>query len=149
MADDTSVGSSLLIPRQKYMTQAANLGPDEVEYDGITYKICMAELMTYHISASHLQEHGALVDHGTNGGIAGANCCIIKTADQAEHYVNIKGIGDHVIAKRCLVSVGAVTQSNQGPVIVLMHQYALVEDGMSIHSSLQKEWNQVSVDDWS
>jgi hypothetical protein len=32
-------------------------------------------------------------------------------------------------------------------VIVLMHQYALVEDGMSIHSSLQKEWNQVSWQD--
>jgi hypothetical protein len=39
MADDTSVGSRLLIPRQKYTAKAANLGPGEVEYDGITYKI--------------------------------------------------------------------------------------------------------------
>jgi hypothetical protein len=30
-----------------------------------------------------------------------------------------------------------------------MHQYALVEDGITIHSSPQMEWNQVSVDDWS
>jgi hypothetical protein len=30
-----------------------------------------------------------------------------------------------------------------------MYQYALVEDGMTIHSSPQMEWNQVSVDDWS
>jgi hypothetical protein len=49
MLDDTSVGSSLLTPRQKYMAKAANLGLDEVEYDGVTYKICMAELTTYHI----------------------------------------------------------------------------------------------------
>jgi hypothetical protein len=57
------------------MTKAANLGPDEVEYDGVPYKICMAELTTYHIvSASHFKEHGALVDHGANGGIAGADC---------------------------------------------------------------------------
>jgi hypothetical protein len=41
------------------------------------------------------------------------------------------------------------TQSNWEPVIVLMYQYALVEDGMTIHSSPQMEWNQVSVDDWS
>ncbi len=95
----------------------------------------MAELTTYHISASHFQEHGALVDHGTNGGIAGADCWVIKTANQVEHYINIKGIGDHVIAKQCLVSVGAITQSNGGPVIILINQYALVEDGTSIHSS--------------
>jgi hypothetical protein len=102
------------------------LGPDEVEYDGVTYKICTAE-------------HGSLSDHGTNGGIAGANCQVIKTADQVECYINIEGIGDHMIAKRHLVLVHAITQSNQGPVIVLMHQYALVEDGTSIHSSLQME----------
>jgi hypothetical protein len=31
--------------------------------------------------------------------------------------------------------VGAITQSNGGPVIILINQYALVEDGTSIHSS--------------
>jgi hypothetical protein len=45
--------------------------------------------------------------------------------------------------------VGAITKSNRGPVIVLMHQYILVDDGTSIHSSPQMEGNQVSVDDWS
>jgi hypothetical protein len=44
MSDDNSVGGSLLTPRQKYMAKAASLGPDEVEYDGVTYKICMVEL---------------------------------------------------------------------------------------------------------
>jgi hypothetical protein len=47
------------------------------------------------------------------------------------------------------VSAGAVTQSNWGLVIILMHQYALMEDGMTIHSFLQMQWNQVSVDDQS
>jgi hypothetical protein len=109
MLDDNSVGSSSLTPSQKYMAKAANLGPDEVEDDGVTYKISMADLTTYYISASHFNEHGALVDCSANGGIAGANCQVIKTTDQAEHYINIKGIGDHVIAKRCLVSAGAIT----------------------------------------
>jgi hypothetical protein len=47
MLDDSSVGSSSSTPRQKYISKAANLGPDGVEYDGVTYKIHMAELMTY------------------------------------------------------------------------------------------------------
>jgi hypothetical protein len=102
MLADTSVGSSLLIPRQKYMAKAANLGPDEVEYDNVTYKICMTELMTYHILASCFQEHGGFVDHGANGGIAGADCQVIETADQVECYVNIEGIGDHILLKDTL-----------------------------------------------
>ncbi len=89
------------LARSSYMAKAANLGLDEVEYDGITYKICMAELTTYCISASHFQEHGALVDHCTNGGIAGADCQVIETVDQIECYINIEGIRDHVIAKWC------------------------------------------------
>jgi hypothetical protein len=145
MSDGTSVCSSSSIPRQKYTAKAANLGPDEVEYDGVTYKICMAELMTYHISASHFQENGAVVDCGANSGIADINCQVIETADYAEHYININGIGDHIIAKRCLVSAGANTQSNQGPVIVLMHQLPLVEDGMSIHSSLPADAMEASL----
>jgi hypothetical protein len=45
--DNTMCGSSLINSSQKYIAKAANLGPtDEVEYDGVTYKICMAELMT-------------------------------------------------------------------------------------------------------
>jgi hypothetical protein len=142
------MSGSSLTPGQQYMAKAANLDLDKVEYDSVTYKICMTEVMTYHILASHFKEHGALVDHGTNRGIAGADCQVIETADQAEHYINIGGNGD-IIAKRCLDSVGAITQSNQGPVIVLMHQYTLVENGMTIHSSPQMEWNQVSVDDQS
>jgi hypothetical protein len=49
----------------------------------------MAEFMTYRILASCFKEHGALVDHGANGGIAGAACQVMETADQAECYVNI------------------------------------------------------------
>jgi hypothetical protein len=36
MSDYTSVGGSLLTPSQRYMAKAANLGPDEVEYVGVT-----------------------------------------------------------------------------------------------------------------
>jgi hypothetical protein len=80
------------------MANVANLISDKVEYDGAIYKICMAEL-TKHTAylASHFKEHGALVHCIANSGIAGADCQVIETADQAEHYINIEGIGDHVI----------------------------------------------------
>jgi hypothetical protein len=44
---------------------------------------------------------------------------------------------------------GAVTQSNCGPVILIMHQYAHSGKGHSIHSSPQLEWNGIDVDDKS
>jgi hypothetical protein len=44
MLDDTSVGGSSSIPRQKYMAKAADLGLDEVEYDGFTYKFAWQSL---------------------------------------------------------------------------------------------------------
>jgi hypothetical protein len=74
MLDDNTMYGSLLTSSQKYMAKAANFCPDKVKYDGITYKICMSGLMTYCISASHFKEHGALIDHSANGGIAGADC---------------------------------------------------------------------------
>jgi hypothetical protein len=44
MLDDNTMCGSSLTPCQKYMSKAANWSPNEVEYDGVTYKICMAEL---------------------------------------------------------------------------------------------------------
>jgi hypothetical protein len=48
-----------------------------------------------------------------------------------------------------LITAGAVTHSNRGPVIFIMHQYAHSGKGHFIHSSLQLEWNSVNVDDMS
>jgi hypothetical protein len=53
------------------------------------------------------------------------------------------------MTKRQLVTAGAVTEMNRGPVIFIMNQYAHSGKGHSIHSSPQLEWNQVDVDDKS
>jgi hypothetical protein len=45
-----------------------------------------------------------------------------------------------------VITAGEVTQSNRGPVILIMHQYAHSGKGHSIHSSPQLEWNSVNVD---
>jgi hypothetical protein len=63
--------------------------------------------------------------------------------------VNVEGIDGHIMERRRLVMAGAVTQSNCGPVILIMHQYAHSGKGHSIHSSTQLEWNGVDIDDKS
>jgi hypothetical protein len=63
--------------------------------------------------------------------------------------VNVEGIDGHVMERHRLITAGAVTQSNRGPVILIMHQYAHSGKGHSIHSSPQLEWNGVNVDNKS
>jgi hypothetical protein len=90
-----------------------------------------------------------LVNWGANSGIAGSDCCIIEVNDQPQRFVNVEGIDGHVMTKRWLVTAGAVTDMNRGPIILIMNQYAHSGKGHSIHSSPQLEWNQVDVDDKS
>jgi hypothetical protein len=63
--------------------------------------------------------------------------------------VNVEGIDGQVMERRKVITAGAVTHSNRGPVILIMHQYAHSGKGHSIHSSPQLEWNGVDVDDKS
>jgi hypothetical protein len=92
---------------------------------------------------------GALVNRGANGRIAGSDCRIIEVNNQPQHFINVEGIDRHVMTKWLLVTAGAVTETNQGPIILIMNQYAHSGKGHSIHSSLQLEWNQDDIDDKS
>jgi hypothetical protein len=51
--------------------------------------------------------------------------------------------------RRRLVTAGAVTHFNRGPMILIMHQYAHSGKGHSIHSLPQLEWNGINIDDKS
>jgi hypothetical protein len=124
--------------------------PTDINLEGITYAVKMADLTTYRISStSHLDMTGALVDRGANGGIAGSDCHIIKINNQPQRFVNVEGIDGHVMTKQWLITTGAVTEMNRGPVILIMNQYAHSGKGHSIHLSPHLEWNQVDVNDKS
>ena len=123
--------------------------PTDVTIDDVTYSVKMADCV-YRVSTNnHSEATGALVDRGANGGIAGSDCRVIEVNDQPQRYVNVEGIDGHVMERRRLVSAGAVAQSNRGPVILIMNQYAHSGKGHSIHSSPQLEWNGVDVDEKS
>ena len=79
---------------------------------------------------------GALVDRGANCGIAGEEVRVIaKTGRQ----VDVQGIDNHQIVNIPIVTAGAVVNTQKGPVIAIMHQYAYTGKGKTIHSSAQME----------
>ena len=86
----------------------------------------------------HTEYQGALVDSGANGGMARSDTCIIATVPHA--FVDITGVGGEVL--QCLpIVLGAslVHTVDEGPVILIMSQYAHKPDSKLIHSKSQIE----------
>jgi hypothetical protein len=100
--------------------------------------------VTYHVLAhcSHVTQ--SLVDCGANGGVAGNDVHMILKMHQ---QVDIQGINNHQVTNIDIGMVGGVVKMQHGPVIVIMHQYALFGKGALIHSPGQLEWYKNSVDD--
>ena len=157
MADKKEIG----INGTKYSAKKANATShaSNVTIDSVMYSISMARfsvprcsyisspMATYHVSAlQHSNKVGALINHGANGGIVGADCHVIK---EMHPFINVEGIENHVMEKCPIVTAGGITNLNKGPIILIMNQYALSGKGASIHSSLQMEWYNVDVDNRS
>ena len=104
---------------------------------------CTPYTVSKHRSAS---SRGSLVDRGANDGIAGSDLRIIAKTDR---QVDINGIDDHQLTNLPIVTAGGVTSTQQGGVIVVLHQYAYMPFGKTIHSSLQLESFKSIVDDHS
>ena len=90
----------------------------------------------YVVSRSHTSIRKALVDRGANGGLAGNDSRVFATTDRK---VSVSGIDNHELLDLPIVSCGAVVSTNRGAVIVVMHQYARIIDGPTIHSAIQLE----------
>ena len=102
--------------------------------------------ITYKISAHRAHTFGSLVDRGANGGLAGDDVRIVHKSEHPR-TVDVSGIDNHEITGLPIVTVGGVVQSQRGPVIAIMHQYAYTGQGKTIHSSAQLEWFQNKVRD--
>jgi hypothetical protein len=84
--------------------------------------------ITYHVSAHQTCVTQSLVDHGANGGVAGEDVCIIS---KSHHQVDIQGINNHQVTDIDIGTVGGVVHTQHGPIIAIMHQYALFGKGTS------------------
>jgi hypothetical protein len=103
--------------------------------------------ITYQASSASSQQRGALIDRGSNGGVAGDNVQVIRT--DPHRTVDVEGIHNHRITNIRIVTAGALVDTNRGPVILIMNQCAHTSKGKTIHSSGQMEWFKNTVDDRS
>ena len=108
-------------------------------------QVNMAKVM-YHVSRHESSSMGALVDRGANGGIAGSDVRIINYTDKR---VDVRGIDNHELVDIPIVTAGGVVESQNGPVIAILHQYAYHGQGKTIHSPAQLEAYNQDVNDRS
>ena len=105
------------------------------------YQICQihyAYCYTQH--ALHHEYQGALVDSGANGGMAGSDTRILATVPHA--FVDITGEGGEVL-QHLPITQGAsiIHMIDEGPIILIMSQYAHKPDSKLIHSDRQNSVN--------
>jgi hypothetical protein len=131
---------------RKMLSQRQGLDKPSVTINGVEYITKLNDVM-YQVS-NHKQTMLplALIDRGTNGGVAGSDTWLI---DKSLRSVHIQGIDDHMIKDVPIGTVGAVINTQCGEVIAIMHQYAYTGKGGTIHSSSQLEWCGNDVNDCS
>jgi hypothetical protein len=81
-------------------------------------------------------ERGALVDRGANGGILGADAHVWQKHRQK---IDVTGIDNHEMTGLQMVDGTAFVKTQNGPVILIMRQYAYYGRQRTIHSSGQIE----------
>ena len=67
--------------------------------------------------------------------------------ERGERYATVNGIDGHTVQDLPICTVAAQVKSNKGPIILIMHQYAYLGKGKTIHSSGQIEYYKNAVDD--
>ena len=98
----------------------------------------MAERFTYRVSTHRHRSKSSLVDRGANGGMAGRD---VRPLHQhlPHREVDIEGIDNHRMNSIKVGTCAGVINTDKGPVIGIMHQYALTDHATSIHSPGQWE----------
>jgi hypothetical protein len=131
---------------RKMLSQCQRPDKPSVMINGVEYVVKLNDVM-YQVS-NHKQTTLplALIDRGTNGGVAGSDTQLI---DKSLCSVHIQGIDNHMIKDFPIGTVGTVVNTQHGEVIAIMHQYAYTGKGGTIHSSGQLEWCGNNVNDHS
>ena len=90
-----------------------------------------------HCHSHALTSKGSLVDRGANGGLCGTD---VRLLEKTGRSVDIQGIDNHQITDVPIVTTaGAVAHTQRAHVIIILHQYAYIGRGKTIHSSGQLE----------
>jgi hypothetical protein len=118
--------------------QATTINEHEITIDEKVYReVSMLDRIVYRVSESYtLDKRGSLIDRGANGGMAGND---VRVIEKTGRHVDVKGIDIHTVNDLEIVTVAGLVDTNKGPRIVIMHQYAYLGHGKTIHSAGQME----------
>ena len=100
----------------------------------------------YHVSKHSSSHYGSLIDRGANGGLAGSD---VRILERTGRTVSVTGIDNHELPGLDIVTCAALLHTNNGKVVLIMHEYAYYGRGNTIHSPGQIEWFQNTCDDKS
>jgi hypothetical protein len=64
----------------------------------------------------------------------------VRVIFRTNRTIDIKRIDNHHVNDIGIGNVGGVVSTQKGPVLSIMHQYALLGKGASIHSPSQLKW---------
>ena len=78
--------------------------------------------------------YDSLVDRGANGGLAGSDMRLINY--DLDRTIDVQGIDNHQVPNLRLGKFGAVAKTKKGNILLIFCQYAHIQNGKSIHSSL-------------
>jgi hypothetical protein len=121
----------------KMLSQRQRPDKPSVMINGVEYVAKLNDVMYQVSNHKKTMLPLALIDRGTNGGVAGSDTRLI---DKSLCSVHIQGIDNHMIKDVPISTVGAVVNTQRGEVIAIMHQYAYTGKGGTIHSSSQLKW---------
>ena len=120
---------------------------DVISFNGKQFRAINTHKIQYRV---HLNEQSAassaLIDRGANGGLAGADVRVIERTDR---MVDITGIDGHQLNGLPIVTVAGKVQTTKGMVVLILHQYAYLGQGKTIHSPGQMEMFDIQIDDKS
>jgi len=131
VAPTTSVNRTIVIDGKRYI---------ETNTPRIQYRFSEAA------GINHREAISALIDRGANGGLAGKDVRVLEhTLCQAD----ISGINNHTMVGLPIVTAAGVVNTHVGPVCVILHQYALLGKGKSLHFSVQMKRHDIVVNERS
>ena len=125
--------------------------PGVINVNGHEYRLSINQHecnVQYKVSLSQrVTTPGSLMDGGANGGCSGDDVRVINY--HPTRRIDITGAMNHQTTDIRCATVGAVTNSNMGPIILVMHQYAHTGKGATIHAKGQWQYYGAKIDDTS
>ena len=128
-------------------TQSINVSSGDclVHSNGSLYTVKM-DHVTYLWSQAISDSIGSLLDRGANGGLASADIHVLKYTKQ---YADTTGVGQASISALQLVTYTRTVHTTQGPVVLIMNQYAYYGETSTVHSAGQLSDFGLDMDDQS